>query len=61
MCAGGKAPLPVGAGPQAELREQKNVEGQVGEHAGSKLEGKAFPPHPPRAGGHLPFLPDPEP
>ncbi|XP_046531315.1 putative sodium-coupled neutral amino acid transporter 10 isoform X2 [Equus quagga] len=35
---GGKAPLPVGAGPQAELREQKNVEGQVGEHAGSKLE-----------------------
>ncbi|XP_058417830.1 putative sodium-coupled neutral amino acid transporter 10 isoform X2 [Diceros bicornis minor] len=36
--AGGKAPLLAGAGPQAELREQRNVEGQGGDHAGSKLE-----------------------
>ncbi|EFB20823.1 hypothetical protein PANDA_010772, partial [Ailuropoda melanoleuca] len=39
---GGKAPLPVkpapGAGPQAEPQEQRNVEGQGGGPAGSKLE-----------------------
>lgn len=51
MCAGGKAPLLLKlapeAGPQAELREQRNAEGQGGGgqgggHAGSKLEGKAW-------------------
>lgn len=53
MCAGGKAPLPVKLppepGPRAELREQRNAEGQGGGHAGSKLEGKAFTflPQPP--------------
>ena len=53
VCAGGKVPLPVKLapepGPQAELREQRNAEGQGGGHAGSKLEGKAFAflPHPP--------------
>lgn len=31
-----------GAAPQAEPREQRTEEGQGGEHAGSKLEGKAF-------------------
>ncbi|XP_039082310.1 putative sodium-coupled neutral amino acid transporter 10 isoform X2 [Hyaena hyaena] len=39
---GGKAPLPVKLppepGPQAELREQRNAEGQGAGHAGSKLE-----------------------
>ncbi|XP_044901131.1 putative sodium-coupled neutral amino acid transporter 10 isoform X5 [Felis catus] len=39
---GGKVPLPVKLapepGPQAELREQRNAEGQGGGHAGSKLE-----------------------
>lgn len=57
MCAGGKAPLPEekpgpGAAPQAEPREQRTEEGQGGEHAGSKLEGKAFAfsLHPPKAG-----------
>ncbi|XP_032285379.1 putative sodium-coupled neutral amino acid transporter 10 isoform X1 [Phoca vitulina] len=40
--AGGKAPLLVKpapeAGPQAELREQRNAEGRGGGHTGSKLE-----------------------
>ena len=63
MCADAKAPLPEekpgpGAAPQAEPREQRTEEGQGGEHAGSKLEGKAFAfsLRPPKAWRYCCFL-----